>query len=640
MISRAANVHFTPGSAALHILDHQTQQIRKPDTADYVRYVQLLTGLGHIAAQSTAFIPADVADRVSDSYRLFLSLLYGEKPVVTGTFTIESFRVMRDMQLAVRGGEKELRDKPLAIFSCCPTSPLKWSEITSQNVVDCAAAGIPVEFISMPLSGFMAPVTLVGTLVQHTAETLSGIVISQVARPGAPVLYGGSPAVFDMRYETTPMGAVETQMVDCAYNEIGKHLGLPTQAYISLSDAKLLDAQAGLETAMGATLAALSGINSISGPGMLDFESCQSLEKLVLDNEICGMTLRLVRGIEPREDFPARPIFEELLRDGHLLISPHTRRHLQDEHYFPGPVIDRANLSRWREDGSLTLGAESPPGSAAAGRRLAPDAPGRRAQKGIVRPDGKRGAALGHGPAPGPPGRSMIDFPLARLLPRPAAVYAALGLKSGRQPSPRSSALLQRALAMFAAGSEPQGLSRHGRGGRVRRHLPWPGSERALHAAGKNIPPRRAACIFSPSPSGKRISAEIRRLFAGEDFALGSVLDAVASWRPTKAAASPRRGRSARRSGGRGRRGAQGLFIQPRLLRLAYQRPGEAVRRPAAGADRHAPERKLPDDAVEIHFRRAGGRRRPHPPRSLRTIHSAPSARARPAGKEAMDRSA
>jgi trimethylamine--corrinoid protein Co-methyltransferase len=351
-----SKVHFTPGSAALHILDHQSQKIRKPDTTDYVRYAQLLAGLPHIASQSTAFIPADVAGRVSDSYRLFLSLLSGEKPVVTGTFTIESFQVMKDMQLAVRGGEEELKEKPLTIFSCCPTSPLKWSEITSQNVVDCAAAGIPVEFISMPLSGFMAPVTLVGTLVQHTAETLSGIVISQVSRPGTPVLYGGSPAGFDMRYETTPMGAVETQMVDCAYNEIGKHFGIPTQAYISLSDAKLLDAQAGAETAMGATLAVLSGINNISGPGMLDFESCQSLEKLVLDNEICGMTQRLARGIETREDFPALPIFEELLREQHLLISPHTRKYLKTEHYFPGRVIDRANLSRWREEGSLTLG--------------------------------------------------------------------------------------------------------------------------------------------------------------------------------------------------------------------------------------------------------------------------------------------
>ncbi len=152
------------------------------------------------------------------------------------------------------------------------------------------------------------------------------------------------------------MGAVETQMIDCACNEIGKYLNLPTQAYIALSDAKKLDAQAGLETSMGATLAALAGINNISGPGMLDFESCQSLEKLVVDNEICGMTLRLTKGIEPKEDFPAIPIFEELLREKHLLIADHTRKYLRDEHYFPGAVIDRANSSRWEEEGSLTLG--------------------------------------------------------------------------------------------------------------------------------------------------------------------------------------------------------------------------------------------------------------------------------------------
>jgi trimethylamine--corrinoid protein Co-methyltransferase len=349
-------VYFTPGSAAINILDHDTGKMRKPETADYVRYVKLVAGLPHLAAQSTAFIPADVPEPVQDSYRLYLSLLFGEKPVVTGAFTIESFAVMRDLQLAVRGSAESLAAKPLTLFSCCPTAPLRWSEVTSQNLLDCAAAGIPVEYISMPLSGFMAPVTLVGTLVQHTAETLSGVVMSQLARPGTPVLYGGSPAAFDVRYETTPMGAVETQMIDCAYSEIGHALGLPTQAYIGLSDAKLLDAQAGLETSMGATLAALSGVNSISGPGMLDFESCQSLEKLVLDNEICGMTLRMVRGIEARDDFPALPHFEELLAEGHLLIAKHTRRHLREEHYIPGPAIDRANRARWLEEGGRTLG--------------------------------------------------------------------------------------------------------------------------------------------------------------------------------------------------------------------------------------------------------------------------------------------
>ena len=350
------NVYFTPGSAALNVLDYATEQIRKPTTADYVRYAKVVSRLGNIASASTAFIPADVHEKISDSYRLYLSLLFCEKPVVTGAFTIEAFNVMRDLQLAVRGTKEKLAAKPLTIFSCCPTSPLKWSEVTSQNLMDCAKHSIPVEFVSMPLSGFMAPVTLVGTLVQHTAETLSGVVISQLVNPGTPVLYGGSPAVFDVRYETTPMGAVETQMIDCAYNEIGKYLGMPTQAYISLSDAKQLDAQSGLESSMGATLAALSGINSISGPGMLDFESCLSEEKLVLDNEICGMTLRLIKGIEPKEDFPSLPRLEELLREKHLLISKHTLRYIKEEFYFPGLVIDRATRSRWQEEGSLTLG--------------------------------------------------------------------------------------------------------------------------------------------------------------------------------------------------------------------------------------------------------------------------------------------
>jgi trimethylamine--corrinoid protein Co-methyltransferase len=349
------NVYFTPGSAALHILDYDTQKIHKPKTDDYIRYAKVISQLDNIASQSTAFIPADVHEKISDSYRLYLSLLYCEKPVVTGAFTVEAFNIMKDLQLAVRGTKQELAAKPLTIFSCCPTSPLKWSDVTSQNVVDCAHYSIPVEFISMPLSGFIAPVTLVGTLVQHTAETLSGVVISQLTKPGTPVLYGGSPAAFDVRYETTPMGAIETQMIDCAYNEIGKYLSIPTQAYISLSDSKQLDAQAGLESSMGATLAALSGINNISGPGMLDFESCQSLEKLVLDNEICGMVFRMIRGIEPKDDFPSLPRFEELLREKHLLISKHTRQYLMEEFYIPGPIIDRAPRTRWQDEGSVTL---------------------------------------------------------------------------------------------------------------------------------------------------------------------------------------------------------------------------------------------------------------------------------------------
>ena len=352
------NVHYTPGSAAINVLDQATGKARRPVTADYIRYAKLVGGLEFIAAQSTAFVPGDVADPISDSYRLFLSLLYCEKPVITGAFT-KNFDIIRDLQLIVRGSAEELKQKPLTVISVCPTAPLKWTEAASQNLLDCAKNSIPVEYISMPLSGFMAPVTIVGSLIQHTAETLSGIAISQLANPGTPMLYGGAPAIFDMRFETTPMGALETMMIDCGYVEIGKFLNIPTQTYTAMSDAKLLDAQAGLETSMGATLGALAGANNIAGPGILDFINTLSLEKLVVDNEICGMTFRLLKGIQPRDDFPAVPLFEEFLRDKHLIIADHTRKHLRDEIHLPGPTIDRANRARWQKKGSLTIGEQA-----------------------------------------------------------------------------------------------------------------------------------------------------------------------------------------------------------------------------------------------------------------------------------------
>lgn len=350
------NVHFTPGSSALRILDHNAKDSRLPVTADYVKYAKIMNSLDHIGAQSTAFIPSDVPDKCADSYRLYLSLLFCKKPVITGTFSIEGFHVMKDLLEIVRGSSKKLKEKPLAVFTCCPTSPFKWSDISSQNLVDCSKAFIPVELVAMPLAGMVSPVTLNGTLIQHTAENLGGVVMSQVVNSGTPILWGGSPAPFDMRFITTPMGAIETMMIDCGNNEIGKYLKMPTQAYISLSDSKLLDAQAGLETGMGAILASLSGINSISGPGMLDFENCHSLEKLVLDNEISGMCFRMIDGITPRNDFPVIPLMEELVKETHLLISSHTMDNLKLEHFFPGPVIDRTNHQRWSDEGAGTLG--------------------------------------------------------------------------------------------------------------------------------------------------------------------------------------------------------------------------------------------------------------------------------------------
>jgi len=350
------NIHFDPGSAALTLLDWNTQTQRKANTKDVINFCSLIQFLPNLAAQSTGLIPADVPEEIADRYRLFIALQYGTKPVITGTFAKDAFETMKGMLEIIRGSAEKLRQKPLAIFDCCPSPPLKWSNLTCQNLIDCARAGIPAELVSMPLTGATAPGTIAGALVQHTAENLSGVVIHQLAQKGSPIIWGGSPAAFDMRHGTTPMGAIETMMIDAAYAKIGKYLELPTHAYMGLSDAKMLDAQAGLETGMGAIIAALSGVNVISGPGMLDFESCQSLEKLVIDNEICGMALRMVKGIEIREGGFSDDLYGNIYDGEHFLTSASTLQWLREEFYFPSNVIDRANYEMWRQTDGKSAG--------------------------------------------------------------------------------------------------------------------------------------------------------------------------------------------------------------------------------------------------------------------------------------------
>jgi len=345
------HVQFDPGSAAISILDPATQQQRPPLTADLIRLVQLVETLPQIDAQSTAMVCADVVEEIGDLYRLYLALHFMRKPIITGAFRKDTWWSMKDMLAAVAGGEQALAERPIAVFDVCPSPPLLWSDLTCQNLIDCARAMIPAELVSMPLAGATAPVTLAGALVQHTAENLSGVTIGQLARPGSPIVWGGSPAVFDMRHGTTPMGDVGTWMIDCAYTEIGKSLGLPTHAYLGMSDAKIVDAQAGLESAGGTILAALAGVNMVSGAGMMDFESCQSLEKLVIDAEIIGMAKRLLAGIERRDDPIALPLMRQLGHRADYLAQEHTLRWFQQESYIPSAVIDRGSLDAWRAQG-------------------------------------------------------------------------------------------------------------------------------------------------------------------------------------------------------------------------------------------------------------------------------------------------
>jgi len=345
-------VHFDPGSSGVHVLDPETLEHKSSYTQDLVRVIKITESLSQYDAQSTALVCNEVPKEIGDLYRLYLVLLYSDKPIVTGAFTSHTAKIMFDMLAIFSGSSEALAAKPTAVFDVCPTPPLIWSSFGSHNLIDLAHARVPAQLISMPLAGVGAPVTLLGSIVQHAAETISGITIHQLAQPGSPIVWGGAPAIFDMRQGTTPMGAIETAMIDVGYAQVGKYLGIPTHAYLGASDAKIVDAQAGLESGITAMIGALAGINMISGAGMLDFLACVSPEKLVVDAEAIGMAKQLLRGIQHQTETLATAMFEGINFKADFLKQKITRQLFIKEQYMPSEVIDRGSIRAWQQNGS------------------------------------------------------------------------------------------------------------------------------------------------------------------------------------------------------------------------------------------------------------------------------------------------
>ena len=347
-------VHFVPGSSGLKVLDHRTGEARLADTKDFTEYVRLADGLEHIPYLATAFSTnADIEAQVSDAWRLYVVLTNSKRPVVSGAFTEHGVERMIEMMALFRRDKADLIARPMSIFTITASGNFRYSEDSCQNLVDCVEAGIAVEIVPVTLMGLIAPVTVVGATVFHTVDVLAGITMAQIVKPGAPVLFGGAPATFHMKIASSPMAAIEALQLDVAYVEVAKSLGFPTQSYMALSEAKEVDAQAGAETFGGALLAALAGVNSVSGPGMLDFLLVFSLPKLILDDELCGQALRFVREVKPQDDLPTRELVDQVLSDQHLIMADHTTAHWPTELYLPGRVFDRDNREAWTRAGAL-----------------------------------------------------------------------------------------------------------------------------------------------------------------------------------------------------------------------------------------------------------------------------------------------
>ena len=344
------NSYPYPGTLAVHIYDYEQKRIREGHSKDIINCIKVVEQLPYLYVHGLP-LSKDVPEEFTDIYRLSLAFKHCKKPIKAGLFASKkAIPVFKDLLFTVRGGEKEYQQRPFTFTSVNVDPPLMWNDFTTQVLIDLAKSKIPLSLGSMPMSGAAAPVTLIGSLIQHAAEVLSAITLTQIVQPGAPGLYGSSPLIFDVRRMTTPMGAIETLMFASGCAQVAKVLEIPTNLYSGLSDSKVLDIQCGFETGMGTLLGALSGMN-LFAVGMLDFETVQSLEHIVIANEIAGNAQRLMKGIEwTDEDFTTR-LWEEVGHAQNFLGTLHTISHFEKEQFNVSEITDRDSDSEWQRKG-------------------------------------------------------------------------------------------------------------------------------------------------------------------------------------------------------------------------------------------------------------------------------------------------
>jgi trimethylamine--corrinoid protein Co-methyltransferase len=210
--------------------------------------------------------------------------------------------------------------------------------------------GLPVDIASEPQCGATSPVTLAGTVAQQTAEILGMLVVAQLINPGTPVLMGTVAAAMDLRNGMIALGGVEGAIVNVAHAQIAQFYGIPSRGTGSNTESKTLDMQAGYEKTVTLLLPALAGINMIFYPGTMDHALTVSLESLVIDHEICGMTNRILNGISVTDEKLGLDIIDKVGPGGHFLNQKHTLKHVEEEHYLAN-ISDRDSYESWSGKG-------------------------------------------------------------------------------------------------------------------------------------------------------------------------------------------------------------------------------------------------------------------------------------------------
>jgi trimethylamine--corrinoid protein Co-methyltransferase len=350
-----ARVHIGTGGAALTVLDLETGQPRPAVLRDVVDLARLVDRLENIHFYLTPVYPTDMGKDEVDVNTYYASLANTTKHVQSGVYTVQGIRDTVEMCERIAGGADALRERPIVSFiTSWMVSPLKFATEVTTLLIETCRQRIPVVLSAAPMAGSTAPVTLAGMLAQLTAEQLAGVVLTQLAHRGAPLLIGPIPATADMKTGRYLAGAAEFGLTNAAMAQMARYYHLPIYNSAGMTDSKTPDIQAGFEKAMSAVLAVLAGSNFVHhAAGMLENMNIVAPEQFVIDNDVLGMAMRVVRGIDVTDETLALDTIDAVGPGGHFLMADHTLRHMRSEFYYPSEVVDRQSWDAWQEGGAL-----------------------------------------------------------------------------------------------------------------------------------------------------------------------------------------------------------------------------------------------------------------------------------------------
>jgi len=338
--------------ASLDCLDYLepfTRERRKFVLDDSRLTASLVDALPNYAWGMTFGMANDVPAEFADRLVLKEALTHSEKPMVFCCQDVESLEAIYEMAIIIAGSESRFLNAPTVVMLVDPISPLTLSDTNVGKMLFCAEKRIPQICYGAPQAGSTGPASFAGAVVQGTAESLSGLVLTQLARKGAPFIYGAFATIMDMRTTIFSYGAPEMILMGSAMAQIAQYIKLPYFGTAGCSDAKLPDSQATAEATLSCQSAALSGANLIHDCGLLDHGCLASPAYLVLVNEVLYMINQFMRGIEVDEETLAVDVINSVGPGGHFMAEEHTLKYFREVWY--STLFDRSNYESWLEQG-------------------------------------------------------------------------------------------------------------------------------------------------------------------------------------------------------------------------------------------------------------------------------------------------